>query len=144
MEPVSLYSSLPPILPVPKKVTNPNRHYFPSDSRSPLRSPSKTFTAKNCRETTGDNTPSPLTSSSAYAVLGVDPSCSAAELKAAFRSKVEQSSLNYNWFNLIYSKNYYFLILFFTYRLLLLVRRWNNTIQMWIEMGKILIRWFDL
>ncbi|XP_044483721.1 chaperone protein dnaJ C76, chloroplastic [Mangifera indica] len=90
MEPVSLYSSLPPILPVPKKVTNPNRHNFPSDSRSPLRSASKTFTAKNCRETTGDNTPSPLTSSSAYAVLGVDPSCSAAELKAAFRSKVKQ------------------------------------------------------
>ncbi|KAK9987587.1 hypothetical protein SO802_027826 [Lithocarpus litseifolius] len=32
----------------------------------------------------------PLSSTSAYAVLGVEPDCSAAELKAAFRAKVKQ------------------------------------------------------
>ncbi|XP_031270088.1 pentatricopeptide repeat-containing protein At3g05340-like [Pistacia vera] len=91
MEHLCLNSSLPLILSIQKAVAKPNRHNFPSHSRTPLRCPSKTFTVRNSKETTGDSAPpSPLSSSSAYAILGVEPSCSAAELKAAFRSKVKQ------------------------------------------------------
>ncbi|KAJ4719473.1 Chaperone protein DnaJ [Melia azedarach] len=83
-----LYSSLLPILPIQKTVTNPNCQNFPSNSNTRHRFPYK-FTV-NCTEKTGENSSTPLSSSSAYAILGVDPSCSAAELKAAFRTKVKQ------------------------------------------------------
>ncbi|RVX19072.1 hypothetical protein CK203_007109 [Vitis vinifera] len=43
------------------------------------------FKIVNCRDRTGEEPK--LSDSSAYAVLGVDPSCSAAELKAAFQSQ---------------------------------------------------------
>lgn len=42
------------------------------------------FTVKNCRE----DAPPLSATSNAYNILGVQPSCSAAELKAAFRAKV--------------------------------------------------------
>ncbi|XP_062001943.1 chaperone protein dnaJ C76, chloroplastic [Rosa rugosa] len=45
------------------------------------------FTVKNSR--TGEDAPL-SSSSSAYSILGVHPTCSAAELKAAFRAKVKQ------------------------------------------------------
>ncbi|CAH2055031.1 unnamed protein product, partial [Thlaspi arvense] len=41
----------------------------------------------SCRERSRDD---PLSSSSPYSILGVDPSCSSSELKAAFRAKVKQ------------------------------------------------------
>nr|XP_015875227.2 uncharacterized protein LOC107412040 [Ziziphus jujuba var. spinosa] len=49
------------------------------------------FTVKSCSGRTGEDADAPLSStSSAFAVLGVQPTCSAAELKAAFRAKVKQ------------------------------------------------------
>lgn len=67
--------STPPILlPFRKAVKTVNRHKF---------------TVKNCSGRTGED--APLSgSSSAYSILGVHPTCSAAELKAAFRAKVKQ------------------------------------------------------
>ncbi|KAK3200266.1 hypothetical protein Dsin_023681 [Dipteronia sinensis] len=92
MECWSLYNSLPPIPPFQKTVKYPNCHNnFPFFSNTPLRYRYPSKFAVNCGTRTGDNTPPPpLSSSSAYAVLGVEPSCSAAELKAAFRTKVKQ------------------------------------------------------
>ncbi|XP_010550976.1 PREDICTED: uncharacterized protein LOC104821713 [Tarenaya hassleriana] len=71
-----LYGSVPRIIPIHKAI-------FFSNSRS---SSSRRFTPC-CRESTRDD---PLSSSSPYAVLGVEPSCSFSELKAAFRAKVKQ------------------------------------------------------
>ncbi|KAH7574559.1 hypothetical protein ACOSQ2_009001 [Xanthoceras sorbifolium] len=91
----SLYGSRPPIPPFQKTVKYPNCHNFPSFSKTPLRYPPSKF-AVNCSGRTGENTspppppPPPLSSSSAYAVLGVEQSCSSVELKAAFRAKVKQ------------------------------------------------------
>lgn len=47
----------------------------------------KTRTGCRCRGRDDD----PLSTSSAYAVLGVQPNCSAGEIKAAFRAKVSTS-----------------------------------------------------
>lgn len=47
------------------------------------------FTVKACSGRTGEDADAPLSSTStAFAVLGVLPNCSAAELKDAFRAKV--------------------------------------------------------
>ncbi|XP_030545556.1 uncharacterized protein LOC115751730 [Rhodamnia argentea] len=56
---------------------------------SPISSPSasRPNISVSCRGRFGD---APLDSSSARGVLGVEPSCSAADLKAAFRAKVKQ------------------------------------------------------
>ncbi|XP_057998761.1 uncharacterized protein LOC110660056 isoform X3 [Hevea brasiliensis] len=92
MESLCFHSYIPSILPFQKFVTNPYSHnsFSNSNSRNPLRFPSSSnskFTV-HCTERTREDTP--LSSSSAYTVLGVDPGCSAAELKAAFRAKVKQ------------------------------------------------------
>jgi hypothetical protein len=50
----------------------------------------KTRTSCSCRGREDD----PLSTSSAYAVLGVQPDCSASDIKAAFRSKVQIPSIN--------------------------------------------------
>lgn len=90
MECLSLCNSTPPILPFLKTVAYHNGHNFPSNFKNPkLLCPSLStskFTA-NCRERTGEEYAT-LSCISAYAVLGVEPDCSAAELKAAFRDKV--------------------------------------------------------
>lgn len=84
-------TSLPPTLPFRNTVFNLNGHNFPSNIKNPkifspyLSTPKYTV---NCRETPGWE--APLSSTSAYAFLGVEPDCSAAELKAAFRAKVKQ------------------------------------------------------
>lgn len=88
MECSCLHGSFLPILPFHKTVISPNCHNFPSNSTTRRRFPSK-FTV-NCTERTGENASTPPSTSSAYAILGVEPSCSAAELKAAFRAKVKQ------------------------------------------------------
>ncbi|KAB2630169.1 pentatricopeptide repeat-containing protein [Pyrus ussuriensis x Pyrus communis] len=62
---------IPPILPFQKAGKTRNR---------------QKFTVKNCRE----DAPPLSATSTAYTILGVQPSCSAAELKAAFRAKVKQ------------------------------------------------------
>ncbi|RVW53483.1 hypothetical protein CK203_083759 [Vitis vinifera] len=85
----SLHSTLP-INTVSKSVTNLNGFNFPATFKTSLSfssSSTSRFTV-NCRDRTGEEPK--LSDSSAYAVLGVDPSCSAAELKAAFRAKVKQ------------------------------------------------------
>ncbi|XP_065878623.1 uncharacterized protein [Euphorbia lathyris] len=82
MEALCLHSSIPPLL------SFQNFHNF--NSTNPLRFTSHSipnFTV-NCTERIGEKVP--LSTSSAYTVLGVDPDCSAAELKAAFRAKVKQ------------------------------------------------------
>lgn len=90
MECLCLCSSTPPILPFPKTVAYHNGHNFPSNFKNPkLLCPTIStpkYTA-NCRERTGEEY-APLSCISAYAVLDVEPDCSAAELKAAFRAKV--------------------------------------------------------
>ena len=83
-----LYNSTLPINTVSKSVTNLNGFNFPATFKTSLSfssSSTSRFTV-NCRDRTGEEPK--LSDSSAYAVLGVDPSCSAAELKAAFRAKV--------------------------------------------------------
>lgn len=60
---------IPPALPFQKAVKTRNR---------------QKFKVKNCRE----DAPPLSATSTAYTILGVQPSCSAAELKAAFRAKV--------------------------------------------------------
>ncbi|KAL6324222.1 hypothetical protein AAG906_006494 [Vitis piasezkii] len=85
-----LYNSTLPINTVSKSVTNLNGFNFPATFKTSLSfssSSTSRFTV-NCRDRTGEEPK--LSDSSAYAVLGVDPSCSAAELKAAFRAKVKQ------------------------------------------------------
>ncbi|KAJ9682004.1 hypothetical protein PVL29_018071 [Vitis rotundifolia] len=85
-----LYNSTLPINTVSKWVTNFNGFNFPATFKTSLAfssSSTSRFTV-NCRDRTGEEPK--LSDSSAYAVLGVDPSCSAAELKAAFRAKVKQ------------------------------------------------------
>lgn len=57
----------------------------------PLSVSLKNKTRTNCR----GKEDGPLSTSSAYAVLGVQPDCSAAEIKAAFRSKVSTSIIEY-------------------------------------------------
>ena len=85
-------TSTPPTLPFHKAVINLNGHNFPSNFKNPklfcpsLSTPKYTVNC-NCRERTKGE--APLSSTSAYAVLGVEPDCSAAELKAAFRAKVQ-------------------------------------------------------
>ncbi|XP_048236157.1 uncharacterized protein LOC8285564 isoform X1 [Ricinus communis] len=93
MEGLCFHGSTPPIFPFQRSVTYPNGHNLFSNfnSRNPLRFPSHSnskFTV-NCSERIGDDTPL-SSSSAAHMVLGVDPGCSAAELKAAFRAKVKQ------------------------------------------------------
>ncbi|KAJ8772015.1 hypothetical protein K2173_027192 [Erythroxylum novogranatense] len=69
-------------------------YHFPSYShpKYPLSSSSLPYsdncTSVHCRKRNGEC--SPLSTSSAYMVLGVHPGCSAAELKAAFRVKVKK------------------------------------------------------
>ena len=85
-------TSTPPTLPFHKAVINLNGHNFPSNFKNPklfcpsLSTPKYTVNC-NCRERTKGE--APLFGTSAYAVLGVEPDCSAAELKAAFRAKVQ-------------------------------------------------------
>lgn len=88
MECLLLCSSTTSILPFRKAVTFPNGHHFPSNFRNPelLSSSLSSLNYTNCRERIGVD--APLSSTSAYVVLGVEPDCTAAELKAAFRAKV--------------------------------------------------------
>ncbi|GAB4835829.1 hypothetical protein Ancab_000745 [Ancistrocladus abbreviatus] len=72
----------------------PNCHDFPSShasfwhKTSPILSPfSSSPVLLNCRNRFSDD--NPLSTNSAYAVLGVEPHCSPAELKSAFRAKVK-------------------------------------------------------
>ncbi|KAG6646588.1 hypothetical protein CIPAW_07G017900 [Carya illinoinensis] len=90
MECLLLCSSTTSILPFRKAVTFPNGHHFPSNFRNPelLSSSLSSLNYTNCRERIGVD--APLSSTSAYVVLGVEPDCTAAELKAAFRAKVKQ------------------------------------------------------
>ncbi|KAF7805119.1 chaperone protein dnaJ C76, chloroplastic [Senna tora] len=77
----------PTSLPFRNSVTNLcHRVLSPLFVKHPIRVGSN-FRA-NCRRRADDD--SPLSTASAYAVLGVDPECSIAELKAAFRAKVKQ------------------------------------------------------
>lgn len=72
MEALSLCSWTPPVFPFRRAIKTRTGHEF---------------TVKGCSDRTGDD--APLSSaSSAFAVLGIQPTCSAAELKAAFRAKV--------------------------------------------------------
>uniref|UniRef100_A0A6N2LXU4 J domain-containing protein n=1 Tax=Salix viminalis TaxID=40686 RepID=A0A6N2LXU4_SALVM len=92
MESLCFYSSLPPIPPFQKTVTNPiNCHNFPSKT-NPLRLfPSLSTSSKfklHCLGRAEED--SPLSTSSAYTVLGIEPGCSSAAIKAAFRAKVKQ------------------------------------------------------
>ncbi|KAL0005923.1 hypothetical protein SO802_013484 [Lithocarpus litseifolius] len=86
-------TSTPPTLPFHKAVINLKGHNFPSNLKNPklfcpsLSTPKYTVNC-NCRERTKGEVP--LSSTSAYAMLGVEPDCSAAELKAAFPAKVKQ------------------------------------------------------
>ncbi|CDY18793.1 BnaAnng02580D [Brassica napus] len=57
---------------------------FFSNSRN---STSQRFIIPSCRERNREN---PLSTSSPYSILGVEPNCSPLELKAAFRAKVKQ------------------------------------------------------
>lgn len=116
MKSCGLYSYLPPNPAFLKTVkTTYSRQNFPSFSTPPLLRysyPSPKF-AVNCTNRTGENRPPPpppLSSSSAYAVLGVKPSCSASELKTAFRAKVRLVNFIFNWIEtyLIYF-NYLFI-----------------------------------
>ncbi|KAL5566084.1 hypothetical protein UlMin_029248 [Ulmus minor] len=76
MDHLALCSSTPPVLP------------FPKPKAIASHKPRK-FIVTGCSASTGEDAPLSGTSS-AYAVLGVEPTCSAAELKAAFRAKVKQ------------------------------------------------------
>ncbi|KAF9669953.1 hypothetical protein SADUNF_Sadunf13G0018200 [Salix dunnii] len=92
MESLCFYSSLPQIPPFQKTVTNPtNCHFFPSKT-NPLRLfPSLSTSSKfklHCSGRAEED--SPLSTSSAYTVLGIEPGCSSAAIKAAFRAKVKQ------------------------------------------------------
>ncbi|KAB2059161.1 hypothetical protein ERO13_A11G265100v2 [Gossypium hirsutum] len=91
MKLLCLYSSVSPVLPLPATGLDFNGQIF---SKLTVRAPGRRFSSRltvNSRGRTGeDPLPPILSSSSAYAVLGVDPNCSAAELKAAFRAKVKQ------------------------------------------------------
>ncbi|PPD86097.1 hypothetical protein GOBAR_DD16967 [Gossypium barbadense] len=91
MKLLCLYSSVSPVLPLPATGLDFNGQIF---SKFTVRSPGRRFSSRltvNSRGRTGEEPLPPiLSSSSAYAVLGVDPNCSAAELKAAFRAKVKQ------------------------------------------------------
>ncbi|XP_031406367.1 chaperone protein dnaJ C76, chloroplastic isoform X1 [Punica granatum] len=54
----------------------------------PSPSTSRPWLTASCRGRAGED--APLSASSAYDILGIEPGCSAAELKAAFRAKVKQ------------------------------------------------------
>lgn len=89
---LGVHSSVRPVLPLPTAVIDSNSLIFFNFT---IRSPRRRFSSRltvNCRDRTGEDDPSVLSNSSAsaYAVLGVHPNCSAAELKAAFRAKVKQ------------------------------------------------------
>lgn len=89
MDCLRLCSSSPPNLSFQKTVKDLNGHNFPSNIKRPTLFSPPLSTPKytgNCTERTGVD--APLSSTSAYAVLGVEPGCSAGELKAAFRTKV--------------------------------------------------------
>ncbi|PKI51533.1 hypothetical protein CRG98_028093, partial [Punica granatum] len=51
----------------------------------PSPSTSRPWLTASCRGRAGED--APLSASSAYDILGIEPGCSAAELKAAFRAK---------------------------------------------------------
>ena len=87
MESCCLGGLNPTILPFRKTVANISRHSFPFFSNNPLRVSSEF--RRNCRDRARED--APLSTTSAYTVLGVDPHCSATELKAAFRAKVRNS-----------------------------------------------------
>ncbi|XVE63000.1 hypothetical protein DITRI_Ditri06bG0164700 [Diplodiscus trichospermus] len=90
MKLLSLHSSVPPILPLRATFIDPNGQFF---SDFTTKSSRRRFSARltvNCRGRTGEDPPPVLSDSSAYAILGVRPNCSAVELKAAFRAKVKQ------------------------------------------------------
>ncbi|XP_059652440.1 chaperone protein dnaJ C76, chloroplastic [Cornus florida] len=98
---LSLYNKTVPLPPFRKTVADHNGLKFPSMPFSspspfsfpilknpfPFSSPSTSPFTVNCRDTTGD---SPLSTSSAYDLLGINPNCSPSELKSAFRTKVKQ------------------------------------------------------
>ncbi|KAE8678170.1 hypothetical protein F3Y22_tig00111440pilonHSYRG00123 [Hibiscus syriacus] len=85
-----LYSSAPPVFPVPATGSDLDCPIFSNFTviSSRRRLPRLIV---NSRGRSGEDPLLPvLSSSSAYAVLGVDPNCSAVELKAAFRAKVKR------------------------------------------------------
>ncbi|KAJ7973367.1 Chaperone protein DnaJ [Quillaja saponaria] len=86
MECSRLSGLIPWVFPYRKTVTNLNCHSFPFTTKTPIGV--STQSRLNCREPDRDD--APLSSTSAYAVLGVEPHCSIDELKAAFRAKVKQ------------------------------------------------------
>lgn len=84
MEGLSLYSWSPTVAPV-------RRAFFTFRSRNNNKNHSFTVKTRSQLSEDGGDSDSLLSSaSSAYAVLGVHPSCSSAHLKAAFRAKVKQ------------------------------------------------------
>ncbi|XP_030473387.1 uncharacterized protein LOC115691001 [Syzygium oleosum] len=84
--PLCLSSSSPTSVP---RVARTASHFIGSPIASP--STSRPNLSVSCRgRFGGGGGGNPLDSSSARGVLGVEPSCSAAELKAAFRAKVKQ------------------------------------------------------
>lgn len=105
MERLSVCGWTPPIFPFQKAVKTHRGHKF---------------TLKNCRERTGEDAP-PSGTSSAFAILGVQPTCSATELKAAFRAKVfifillfikEQLNMEFNfvYIYMLFNSDFYILI----------------------------------
>jgi hypothetical protein len=91
----------------------------------------KTRTCCSCRG--GED--GTLSTSSAYAVLGVQPDCSPVEIKAAFRAKVPTPSIN------IYSPFPFTLIQVSSPLIFNLLHRWSSSTQTSTEM-KILMLWF--
>lgn len=87
---------------------------FFSNSRN---STSQRFIIPSCRERR--NRDEPLSTSSPYSILGVEPNCSSLELKAAFRAKV--------W---IQDSNLFAFPFFMCWLTLSFCERWNNTILM--------------
>ncbi|EOY11339.1 Chaperone DnaJ-domain superfamily protein [Theobroma cacao] len=90
MKSLCLCSSIPLILPLSATALDLNGRNFTNFT---IRSPRRRFSPRltvNCRSRAGED-PSPvLSSSTAFAVLGIHPNCSTAELKAAFRAKVKE------------------------------------------------------
>ncbi|OMO99172.1 hypothetical protein COLO4_13469 [Corchorus olitorius] len=87
-----LYSFVAPALPLPATVKDSSGQVFSNFAKVSKRRRLSTRLTVYCRGRTDaeEDSPPVLSTSSAYAVLGVNPDCSAAELKAAFRAKVKQ------------------------------------------------------
>ncbi|XVF41933.1 hypothetical protein PTKIN_Ptkin01aG0320400 [Pterospermum kingtungense] len=90
MRMIGVHSSIPPVLPLPTTVIDSKSLIFSNFTIRPTRRRFSHRLTVHCRGGTGEDDPPVLSSSSAYAVLGVHLNCSAAELKAAFRAKVKQ------------------------------------------------------